>query len=207
VSGSNNPVTSTNREEPAVTSSHQPRTATGHPPGAASNDAVLALRDLLLAGMRFRLTVAEHFDIDLSASVALSHLSAHGPLSARELADLVGVTPSSMTALLDRLEAQDLATRARHPTDRRKTALTITERGQQSLTQVRAWMADALNSLDKHYAPPELARPLSAVARALNTQTAALRNRAGAAPHTPTPPAAKPSNHPQARHPSAAPRG
>jgi Transcriptional regulators len=138
---------------------------------------VLALRDLLLAGMQFRVTVAEYFDIDLSASVALSHLSVRGPLSARELAELVGLTPSSMTALLDRLEAQDLASRGRHPTDRRKTALTITERGQQSLAQVRDWMADALNRVDKHTLP-DLAGPLSAVARALNAQTEALRHGA-----------------------------
>ena len=180
------------------------RPANGGSPGAEASDAVLALRDLLLAGMRFRLTVAEHFDIDLSASVALSQLSAHGPLSARELAELVGVTPSSMTALLDRLEAQGLASRGRHPTDRRKMVLTITERGQRSLTQVRGWMADALNNVDRHYAPLDLAGPLSAVARALNAQTEALRNRAGAAPQRPIPPAAKPSNGPQARHPSAA---
>ena len=160
-----------------MTPNHRPRAAAGRSPVAEPSEAVLALRDLLLAGMHFRMTVAEYFDIDLSASVALSHLSAHGPLSARELAGLVGVTPSSMTALLDRLEAQDLATRGRHPTDRRKTALTITERGQQSLAQVRGWMADALDRVDKH-ALPDLAGPLSAVARALNAQTDVLRNSA-----------------------------
>jgi Transcriptional regulators len=160
-----------------VSASHRHRATAGRAPVAEPSQAVLALRDLLLAGMHFRMTVAEYFDIDLSASVALSHLSARGPLSARELAELVGVTPSSMTALLDRLEAQDLASRGRHPTDRRKTTLTITERGQQSLAQVRGWMADALNRVDQHTLP-DPARQLSAVAHALNAQTEALRNAA-----------------------------
>lgn len=143
-------------------------------------EAVLALRNLLLSGMHFRMLVAEHFGIDLSASIALSHLSTVGPLTARQLAEQVGVTPSAMTALLDRLEAQGLATRNRHPTDRRKTVATITETGQKSLQQVREWLADALGGIDVD-ALPQTTRLLTAIAHGLDEQCAAIRDDAGAA--------------------------
>lgn len=152
---------------------------TSHAPDTAADEAVLALRDLLLAGMQFRQVVAEHIGLDLSASVALSHLSAHGPLSARELADLVGVTPSSMTALLDRLESQRLAARGRPAGDRRKIVATITPHGEQTLRQVRAWMAEALAGLDRCVLPDPPAT-LTAIAQALDGQIETIRK--GAAP-------------------------
>ena len=160
---------------------HRSARRSARPQAADLDDAAVpALRDLLLAGMQFRVLVAEQFGIDLSASVALSHLSARGPLSARDLAHLVGVTPSSMTALLDRLEAQDLARRGRHPTDRRKTVATITPHGEQTLVQVRQWMAEALDSVDADLLP-DPAAALTALAQALDAQSAAIRETAGTA--------------------------
>lgn len=144
------------------------------PPGDDLDAAILALREFMLATLRFRQLVAEQLNLDLSASVALGQLSARGPLGARQLADLVGVTPSSMTALLDRLETQDLAHRGRHPSDRRKTVLTITEHGQQSLARVRGWLADALRGIEP-LSLSDAASMLAAITEGLDEKSERIR--------------------------------
>jgi DNA-binding MarR family transcriptional regulator len=135
---------------------------------------VLALRRLMLAGEQFRNAVAEHFGIGLSETIAMSYLSMGGPTSPRKLADQVGLTPSTMTALLDRLEHAGLAIRHPHPTDRRKSLITITERGHDALAQVRAWLASAIHVLPEELRPDALAI-LTDLANALLERTAAIK--------------------------------
>lgn len=145
------------------------------PPRAAGpgDPTVLALRRLMLAGEQFRHAVAEHFGIGLSETVAMSYLSM-GPSSPRKLADQVGLTPSTMTALLDRLERAGLAVRHPHPTDRRKSLITITDRGNDALAQVRAWLAAATDVVPEELRPDALAI-LTDLANALLERTAAIK--------------------------------
>lgn len=114
----------------------------------ADGELVAALRALNLAGERFRQAVAAHYDVSLSETVAMSHLSNHGPVTPRQLADLVGLTPSTVTSLLDRLESANLAVRAPHPTDRRKSVVSVTARGQQLLGSVQKWMTEATKVIE-----------------------------------------------------------
>jgi DNA-binding MarR family transcriptional regulator len=143
--------------------------------------AMFALRRLMLSGEQFRHAVAAHFGVGLSETVAMSHLSAAGSLTPREVANKVGLTPSTVTALLDRLEAAGLATRAAHPTDRRKSVITITDRGREMLVQVQEWMRAALSELrpdrlpDTVTALTELATALDAQAAEIRGQTAVVR--------------------------------
>ena len=141
--------------------------------------AMLALRGLMRSGEQFRHSVAEHFGVGLSETVAMGHLSAAGSLSPREVADRVGLTPSTVTSLLDRLERAGLAVRAPHPTDRRKSVVTITDVGREMLAHVRVWMRAALSELDADQLPHTIAalRDLSA---ALDTQTTKIRKRTAA---------------------------
>jgi len=74
-------------------------------------EAMVALRGLMLAGDQFRHAAAAYFDVGLSETVAMSHLSMAGPLSPREVSDRVGLTPSTVTSLLDRLEHAGLTAR------------------------------------------------------------------------------------------------
>jgi DNA-binding MarR family transcriptional regulator len=56
----------------------------------------------------------------------LYELHCNGPRKMADLADVLGVTPRNVTALVDGLEAEDLVRRVAHPTDRRVTMIEIT---------------------------------------------------------------------------------
>lgn len=139
-------------------------------------EAMFALRALMLAGEQFRHAVADHFGVGLSETVAMSHLSASGPLSPREVASKLSLTPSAVTSLLDRLESDGLAERSAHPTDRRRSVVTLTGHGEQMLVRVRQWMRAALGALDETRLP-EVGAVLVDLATALNAQTERITSR------------------------------
>ena len=56
-------------------------------------------------------------------------LQRRGPSTQRVLADAVGVAPRTMTTLVDALVATGFVTREPHPSDRRATLVTFTDRG------------------------------------------------------------------------------
>ena len=57
-------------------------------------------------------------------------LIAFGPQTARAIANETGLTPASITALLDRLEARGLLSRKADPNDRRKVMVWATRKSQ-----------------------------------------------------------------------------
>ena len=59
----------------------------------------------------------------------LSHLDRTDPVMVTELADFLGVTPSTMSLTLKRLEAGGFIRRARDPADRRVVNVRLTARG------------------------------------------------------------------------------
>ena len=67
----------------------------------------------------------------LSASGAevLLTLDQGGPMVQRQLSESLRCTPRYVTALIDRLEADGMVKRSRHPTDRRATLVSLTRRG------------------------------------------------------------------------------
>jgi len=148
-----------------------------HRADPAAAPAVAAVRALTLASARFRQTVAERIGVDLSATMIMSHLSESGPSSPRELARKVGLTPSAMTAALDRLEAAGLALRTPHPTDRRKAVVTLTGTGQETLVQVRTRLRAALDTFPDDRLD-EVAEIVGALAAALDAQAEALERGA-----------------------------
>jgi DNA-binding MarR family transcriptional regulator len=146
------------------------------PDGASDHalEAMFALRSVIIAGERFRHAVADHLGVGLSETIAMSHLSAAGPTSPRQLATSIGLTPSTVTALLDRLAAANLAVRQPHPTDRRKSVIVITDHGHHVLTELRAWLVAAVADLDPDELP-QTTTVLTAVAAALTAQTVAVK--------------------------------
>ena len=56
-------------------------------------------------------------------------LAERGPCSQRDLAELLGVTPRTITALVDGLESTGFVTRESDPRDRRTRHVTMTEQG------------------------------------------------------------------------------
>ena len=60
-----------------------------------------------------------------------------GPVTQRALAARLGVTPRNVTGLLDALQADGLVAREAHPTDRRATLVSLTEKGRTVMAALR----------------------------------------------------------------------
>jgi DNA-binding MarR family transcriptional regulator len=76
----------------------------------------------------------ETLGLTLARATLLWQVHHRGPLTQRELSQLLGVTPRNVTGLVDALEAGGFVVRAPHPTDRRATLVTLTEAGQATAT-------------------------------------------------------------------------
>ena len=115
---------------------------------SAMDQAVLNLRSLILAGEHYRQVVAGAIGLGTTESQALSYLAVHGSSGQSELARDLGLTSSALTALVDRLERQGVAERVRHPRDRRRTIVSLTERGHSMVDESHRWLAATLERID-----------------------------------------------------------
>ncbi len=97
----------------------------------AMAEAVANLRALIMAGERYRLSVAVSGGLGTTESQAISYLSVHGARGQSELARDLSLTSSAATSLVDRLERHGAAERAPHPSDRRRTLIRLTPHGQE----------------------------------------------------------------------------
>ncbi len=118
------------------------------PSAHARDDATIALRELILVGERYRIAVAAHLDLTVNESRAISYLLARGPMGQTDLSAALGLTTSSTTTLLDRLEQRQMAVRVPDPKDRRRSTVEIPESGMRRLREVRDWMPHAFDALD-----------------------------------------------------------
>ncbi|MGW2614529.1 MarR family winged helix-turn-helix transcriptional regulator [Streptomyces sp. NPDC001500] len=57
----------------------------------------------------------------------LDFLQRRGPLTAKELAELTGLAPASVTGLVDRLAAKGFVRRVEHPTGKRRVLVELNE--------------------------------------------------------------------------------
>ncbi len=81
----------------------------------------------------------------------------HGPSTQRALADAMKVTPRNVTGLVDGLEATGFVTREPHPTDRRATLVSLTERGATVLAQMAGGHRELARQLFADLSPAQLA--------------------------------------------------
>ena len=143
-------------------------TAAAHDAATAARDAATAaLRELILAGERYRIAVASHLDLTVNESRAISHLLARGPMGQTDLATALGLTTSSTTTLVDRLVQREMVLRVPHPDDRRRSTVEIPKSAMRRLSDVRDWMPQAFD--------PVAAADLPGVATLLDTLAAGLR--------------------------------
>jgi DNA-binding MarR family transcriptional regulator len=82
-----------------------------------------------LVGVAVRSLAALEPDVTLPQYRALVLLTVRGPSNAAALADALGVQPSSVTGLCDRLVAKGLVARAPSPTSRREIRLSVSAKG------------------------------------------------------------------------------
>lgn len=92
-------------------------------------------------------------DLPLGASKALLLLAAGRARSPREIADALGVSRTTVTGLIDRLELDGLITRAIAPDDKRSFLLNLTPKGRQTVERVesirRKQLAEGLARMDE----------------------------------------------------------
>ncbi|MEV5436319.1 MarR family transcriptional regulator [Streptomyces sp. NPDC052682] len=75
----------------------------------------------------FHSAVAARQGLNATEEKTLDYLERNGPLTAKELAELTGLAPASVTGLLDRLEAKGFVRRTRHPTDKRRVLVELNQ--------------------------------------------------------------------------------
>ena len=110
-------------------------------------DAVRDLRRLIVAAEHYRQSVSAAIGLGATESQAVSALALHGERGQSDLARDLQLTSSASTALVDRLERQGVAERTRHPRDRRRTIVRLTERGRRIATESQRSLAHALQVL------------------------------------------------------------
>jgi len=112
------------------------------------SSTVKALRLLLLAGEHYRLAVAVHLGVTVNESQVFSYLFVNGPMGQTNLARAMNLTTSTLTAMIDRLEARGFTERRSDPSDRRRSIVALSETGERELSGVRNWMTRALEALE-----------------------------------------------------------
>ncbi|MEJ3748424.1 MarR family transcriptional regulator [Actinomycetes bacterium KLBMP 9797] len=88
---------------------------------------------------------------------ALWAVAQHGPLTQRQIADLLRVTPRNVTTLIDALERTGFVARTDHASDRRAVLIRLTPQGEAAAARMES-EADALaQELFGDLSPTELA--------------------------------------------------
>ncbi|WP_275006892.1 MarR family transcriptional regulator [Promicromonospora iranensis] len=132
--------------------------------GAGLSDAIVMFHEAL--GALTGLSAADH--------KALGVIRRDGPMSARELADLTGLTAGAVTGLVDRLEDAGYARRTRHETDRRRLVIEATAPASPQVKEAVAEMQEAMTLVTEQFSADELA----VVARWVTLTTATMREQA-----------------------------
>jgi DNA-binding MarR family transcriptional regulator len=118
----------------------------------ATDEAIRSLRALILAGERYRQVLSDYVGLGVTETQAVSYLTIHGDRGQNELAADLGLSSSTSTALVDRMEAQGIAERCPHPSDRRRTLVRLTDRGHAVVEVSRQWLLAGFHDVPR----PEL---------------------------------------------------
>jgi DNA-binding MarR family transcriptional regulator len=109
------------------------------------------------AWMNLNLTIAQLKSLFLIAR--------EGSTNTKTLAEELGVTPSNVTGIIDRLVKQGLVSRRENPEDRRMLRLRVTDKGEDILTSLRE---ETISSMSEVLARMSI-EELSSLARGLSS--------------------------------------
>ena len=84
-------------------------------------------------------------DLSIRERLVVQRLGIEGDLTINTLGQRLGVTPSSMTGLIDRLEAGGYLRRIPHPSDRRATVLNLSRKGRAAFEREVAYYGALLD--------------------------------------------------------------
>ena len=105
----------------------------------------------------------------IKAGVSMTHmhvmwlLQHHGDLPMSRMAELLDVSFSNATGIVDRMEERGLVERVRVPDDRRVVLVRIAQKGMQALEETEAVKQDRLQAILSHLDQGQLTRVASAL--------------------------------------------
>jgi DNA-binding MarR family transcriptional regulator len=135
-----------------------------------SPEPLQSLRKAMLAFETYRNEVARFYGLSVLETQAVSQLMARGDCGPGDLASRLGITPGSVTALLDRLAHEGIVTRGPHPSDRRRSVVSLTDHGRSLVAEASRWFVHAFDGFDES-ALPEVVRTLDRLAANMERQT------------------------------------
>lgn len=117
------------------------------PEHAVDSEAVRSLHALINGVEAFTTAIGARFGLSTSENVAMRELAVRGQLTPGELATRTGLTSSSVTNLVDRLERIGLVRRGPHPADRRSVLVEVTDEGHAALSWARSLLVHAYDDI------------------------------------------------------------
>ncbi|NDV91661.1 MarR family transcriptional regulator [Alteromonas sp. 345S023] len=107
-------------------------------------ELLVALRRIIRAVDLRSKQLSKHVGLTGPQLLVMQNIQERPGIMVREIADSINLSPATITNILDRLEARDLATRIRSTQDKRKVGVFLTERG-------KAAVVDAPRPLQEHF--------------------------------------------------------
>ena len=116
----------------------------------------------------------------------MSMLDRHGQLPMSRIAELLDVSDSNATGLIDRMEERGFVERVRHPDDRRVVLVRVSDRGRQILTDIEVVRDDLMRRVLARLDDPQLDRLGQAVKDINAAVVAVARDEPDLFSHAPT---------------------
>jgi DNA-binding MarR family transcriptional regulator len=135
--------------------------------GSAGTDPASADLAVSIVGRLFRLAPqltdlldlgAREYGMGFARGRVLWALQESGPVVMRALSQQLGISPRTVTGLIDALETDGWVTRTPHPDDRRATIIAITPTAQAALSTLRSSYEGLAHDLLAGIDPVDLAR-------------------------------------------------
>jgi DNA-binding MarR family transcriptional regulator len=165
--------------------------------GSVGTDPQAADLAVSIVGRLFRLAPqltdlldlgAREYGMGFARGRVLWALQESGPVVMRALSQQLGISPRTVTGLIDALEADGWVTRSPHPDDRRATIIAITPAAESALSVLRESYEGLAHDLLDNIDPDDLARCQSVLGTIQDRLADVVETRMAAAP----PPAKSP---------------
>lgn len=134
--------------------------------GSVGTDPGSADLAVSIIGRLFRLSTqltdlqdlgAREYGMGFARGRLLWALSESGPVVMRALSERLGISPRTVTGLVDALEADDWVTRSPHPQDRRATIISLTPAAEEAIRAMRDAYEGLAHDLLADVPPEDLA--------------------------------------------------
>ena len=157
--------------------STEPLAASPDPsPGRDPEIGVEIVEDSLVALLRHmssartwrRIAAGTGTDLDKARYHVLRAVAENAPVRTTELAELLGVDPSTMSRHVSVLERAQLVERVPDPVDRRASSVSITESGKRVMSRVRDARHEIISAVLEDWSPSDRAQLAPLLARLAN---------------------------------------